>query len=285
MTTTRKFHAVAAFAVGLGAIAGAASAQDGAQDAKSVVLAPHRAVYDLSLGETRGKRSLEAVRGRILYDFSGSPCEGYTLSFRQVTQLDSGEGKSALSDLRTNNWEEGQGESFRFDSQNFINNNPSDSAEGTATRKGEDATITLKRPEPKTFDAKSVVFPSDQMRRIIAAGRAGKSLIELGVYDGSDDGQKIYMTLTVIGKAIPPGGEPPTDAAAGQKLLEGLTRWPVTVSYFDRSKATSDQTPLYAISFEVYENGVARALKLDYGDFDLSGTVTSLTMKTAKPCP
>ena len=51
---------------------------------------------------------IEAVRGRILYDFSGNACEGYALQFRQVSELDSGEGKAALSDLRSTTWEDGQ---------------------------------------------------------------------------------------------------------------------------------------------------------------------------------
>ena len=79
-----------------------------------VKLAPHVAIYDLTLTSSRGKRSLEGVRGRIVYDFSGSACEGYALNFRQVTELDNGEGKVALSDLRTATWEEGEGKSFRF---------------------------------------------------------------------------------------------------------------------------------------------------------------------------
>ena len=52
------------------------------------VLAPHRAVYDLTLTRTRGKRPIKSVRGRILYDFNGSPCEGYALQFRQVSEID-----------------------------------------------------------------------------------------------------------------------------------------------------------------------------------------------------
>src|SRR5215470_4513010 len=58
-----------------------------------IALAPHRAVYDLKLLKSHGKRSVEAVRGRILYDFAGSACEGYALQFRQVSEIDSGEGK------------------------------------------------------------------------------------------------------------------------------------------------------------------------------------------------
>ncbi|HET9902747.1 MAG TPA: cell envelope integrity EipB family protein [Xanthobacteraceae bacterium] len=251
----------------------------------SILLAPHRAIYDLSLAQSRRNRSLEAVRGRILYDFSGSACEGYTLQFRQVTQLDSGEGKYALSDLRTENWEAGDGASFRFSSRNFLNNDATEASEGTAERHEAAVTVTLKRPTEKTFEIKDVVFPSDQMRRIITAARAGTTLLQLGVYDGSDSGEKIYNTLTVIGQPVKSGERPPAGAVDGEKALAGLVRWPVTVSYFDRAKAGVDQTPLYSISFELYENGIARALKLDYGDFVLSGAMTSLEVKTAKPCP
>ena len=107
------------------------------------------------------------------------------------------------------------------------------------------------------------------------------------VYDGSDNGEKIYDTLTVIGQPIAPDEHKPTDAAAGQAALAGLTRWPVTISYFDRAVAekAGEQTPVYAITFELYENGISRALMLDYGDFVLSGEMTSLEMKDAKPCP
>src|SRR5690349_2224701 len=40
--------------------------------AAGVVLAPHRAVYELSLLRAGGKRPVASVRGRILYDFSGN---------------------------------------------------------------------------------------------------------------------------------------------------------------------------------------------------------------------
>ncbi len=59
-----------------------------APPADKVLLAPHRAVYDLKLSKSHGSRGVEAVRGRILYDFSGNACEGYELKFRQVSELE-----------------------------------------------------------------------------------------------------------------------------------------------------------------------------------------------------
>src|SRR5262249_49188358 len=62
----------------LGSASGAGPAK--VEDPSALIpLAPHRAIYDLKLGQLRGKRSLEAVRGRIVYDFNGNMCDGYDL--------------------------------------------------------------------------------------------------------------------------------------------------------------------------------------------------------------
>jgi hypothetical protein len=254
---------------------------------QAVALAPHRAVYDLKLLRSRGKRALEQVRGRILYDFSGSACDGYALQFRQVSELDSGEGKVALSDLRATTWEDGGAKSFRFNSQNFVDRNNIDTVDGRANRDDRQVEVRLDKPKPKTFAmGKDMVFPTEHMRLIIEAARAGKSLVELPVFDGSDGGEKIYNTLTVIGAEIAPDQKKPTDAAADKPQLAALKRWPVTVSYFDRAgkKGEGEQTPAYAITFELYENGISRDLKLDYGDFVVAGEMSQLEVKDAPAC-
>jgi hypothetical protein len=256
-----------------------------AAQAGTIVLAPHRAVYDLKLLRTPGKRQIESVRGRILYDFSGSPCEGYILQFRQVSELDSGEGKVALSDLRANTWEEGDAKSFRFNSTNYLNEKPVETADGNANRDTQGVTVKLAKPDAKTLNlSPNIVFPTQHMRRIIEAAQAGKTILEFPVYDGSENGQKVFDTLTVIGRPIPPDEKKPTDAAAGMPELANMTRWPVTISYFDRTTPGGEQTPVYAIGFEMFENGISRALNLDYGDFVVGGEMTELQLKEAKAC-
>ena len=277
---------VAMFAAATFAANGAAFAQGAAG---SVKLVPHVAVYDLSLTSSRGKRALEGVRGRIVYDFSGSACEGYALNFRQVTELDSGEGKVALSDLRTSTWEEGEGKSFRFKSQNYMDSKQVGDVDGRADRaKGSSVAVKLVKPGDKKFDAGKVVFPTEHMRLLIEAAQAGKTLLEVAVYDGSESGEKIYQSLSVIGRRIEPEKKPSDDAAADKDSLSGLARWPVTISYFDKARQAEDQpseqTPIYAISFEMYENGISRALRLDYGDFVIDGKMTSLDVKKTKAC-
>ncbi len=255
-----------------------------------VLLAPHRAVYDLKLSKSRGSRGIEAVRGRILYDFSGNACEGYALQFRQVSELNSGEGKAALSDLRSTTWEDGDAKKFRFDSQNMLNDKTTDTVNGRAERGTAAVSVNLTKPKQKSLTMPvGAVFPTEHMRRIVEAARADKSILEFPVYDGSETGEKLYQTLTVIGRPIPPGEKPVEDAGAKIPELAKLTRWPVNISYFEtkdeKAPHTGEQTPVYSIGFELYENGISRALVLDYSDFTIVGEMTSLEMKKVKACP
>jgi hypothetical protein len=267
--------------MGLGGLCAPGLAELGGSE---IALAPHRAIYDLKLSQLRGKRSLEGVRGRIVYDFSGSACEGYGLQFRQVTELDNGEGKTAVSDLRSTTWEDGAARAFHFNSQNFLNDELVESVDGEADRRPDGVGVRLRKPTDKHFDAGQVAFPTEQMRKILEAAHATKSLLDLAVYDASENGEKVYQSLSLIGHKIPPEESKPVDAAGGQNALARLDRWPVTISYFDKSQKNGEQTPVYAISFELYDNGIARALVLDYGDFAVSGEMTSLQVKDVKPC-
>jgi hypothetical protein len=147
--------------------------------------------------------------------------------------------------------------------------------------------VTLSKPKDKKLDLEaSIIFPTEHVRRILEAARNNKSILEFPVYDGSESGEKVYNTLTVIGREIGPNERVPDDAARDQKELAGMKRWPVTVSYFERSdKGNGEQVPVYAISFELYENGISRALMLDYNNFSISGELKTLEIKDTKACP
>src|ERR1700676_883766 len=273
-------------ALGMAFVSGAAGGRGEA--AASGPFLSRRALYELSLVKSRGSNSINSVRGRILYSFSGSACEGYTSEFRQVSELDSGEGKVTLSDLRSTSWEDGAGKSYRFKIDARMNDTDSSPVDGVAERAGDHITVKLKQPVAKTFTLDgNTVFPTEQIQRIIAAAREGKSLLELSVYDGSDNGEKVYNTLTVIGQPIPGDRTiAAPDPSTTNDQMKSLTRWPVTVSYYDREAKSRDgeQTPVYAMSFELFENGVSRALVLDYNDFVISGALGKFDVKDSKPC-
>ena len=202
--------------------------------------------------------------------------------------MDSGEGKVTLSDLRSTSWEDGEGKSYRFKIDSRMNDTESSPVDGIAERTGDHITVKLKQPQVKTFTLDgSTVFPTEQIQRIIAAAKEGKSVLELTVYDGSDNGEKVFNTLSVIGQPIPGDRTIASpDPSTQNDVMKSMTRWPVTVSYYDHDAKPTDgeQTPVYAMSFELFENGVSRALVLDYNDFVISGALGKFDVKDSKPC-
>lgn len=286
----RRASGISTFSFSLAVLSASAALSFGAAPASAasaISFLSHQAVYDLSLQKSRGNATVNNARGRILYNFAGSVCEGYTTDFRQVSQIDTGESKSTLSDLRSTSWEDGDGKSYRFKIETRMNDAAPTSVDGMAERSGKTVTVKLKQPKAKTFTIDDAVFPTEQVKLIIEAAREGKSLLELVVYDGSDDGEKVYNTLTVIGQPIPGSRAPAApDAASTNEKFKSLTRWPVTVSYYDRAakSGSGEQTPVYAMSFELYEDGVSRALVLDYNDFVIAGAMGKIDIKDTKPC-
>ena len=249
---------------------------------------PHQALYELSLMKSRGSNSINSARGRILYSFTGNACEGYTSEFRQVSEMNSGEGKVTLSDLRSTSWEDAAGKTYRFKIDSRMNDTESSPVDGIAERTGDQITVKLKQPQTKTFTLDgSTVFPTEQIQRIIAAAKEGKSVLELSVYDGSDNGEKVFNTLSVIGQAIPGDRTIASpDPSTENDVMKSMTRWPVTVSYYEHDGKPTDgeQMPVYSMSFELFENGVSRALVLDYNDFVISGALGKFDVKDSRPC-
>jgi len=247
----------------------------------------HQALYDLSLLKSRGSNSVNNARGRIVYSFTGSACEGYTSEFRQVSEMSSGEDKVTLSDLRSTSWEDAAGKTYRFKIDSRMNDVETGPVDGIAERVGDHITVKLKQPQTKTFNLDgATVFPTEQIQRIIVAAKQGKSFLEQAVYDGSDNGEKVFNTLAVIGQPIRGDRSIPSpDPSTENDVMKSATRWPVTVSYYDRdTKSDGEQAPIYAMSFELFENGVSRALVLDYNDFVISGALGKFNVKDSKPC-
>lgn len=269
--------AILLLASGLLASGSAAHAQDKPGD--RVVLVPHRAVYDLVLDDSKAAKTIEAARGRIAFDFTGDACEGYALSFRQVTQLTSESGPRTI-DARTTSFEAGDGLSYRFKTESSAGGSPAEIVDGTASKEGAGYEVKLKAPKAEIHrDAKDALFPNAQMKALIQAARAGQHTFNVRLYDGANSGKEVYDTLSVIGKRIEAA---PSEAPLKRPEFEKLARWPVTVSYF---KVGSDQdTPSYTISFELYENGVTGAVKMDYGSFALRGTLTRLDLLPQQAC-
>ena len=272
----------ALFAFVLGSsVLGSAGPASAADTMASVPLVPHHAVYKLSLLRSSGTKAPEAVEGLLSYDFTGSDCDGYAMSVRQMTALQPQEGEARVSEMQTASFEGADSHDYRFtiatkgqaDSRNGVNGTAHKSRDGLVA-------VALNQPKSETLDLEpGVLFPTEHLKRVLNTARTGGKLLTAAVFDGSDTGKKVFETLSVIGKA---SEEPATEKAAQVDVLRNTRHWPVAISYFDGSKRNAP--PEYVMSFDLYENGIARGLKLDYADFVLAGDLTELKIMPDEAC-
>lgn len=256
-------------------------------DPAVAAFAPHRAVYDLSLGDTSDDGSVNDVSGRMVFEFTGSACDGFTVNFRMVTRVEDDDGTTRTTDLRTSSFEGGEANEYQFLTQNFVDQQKSDETKGVAKREHGEVLVDLVQPAKKREElAKGVVFPTQHLARLIEAAEKGETVVQADLYDGSDDGEQVYATTAFIGKEVtgpdPEDGDDPKAVAN----LKGIRHWPIRLSYFDPIEGhAGEQTPSYQMSFLLYANGVTRRLKLDYGDFVVDSKLTQLDLlPTASDC-
>ena len=89
----------------------------------------------------------------------------------------------------------------------------------------------------------------------------------------------------MIGQAIAPEAGKPSDAAGADALACETDALAGADQLFRQgARPAGEQMPVYAISFELYENGISRGLSLDYNDFVIAGEMTALEMKKSSPC-
>lgn len=255
--------------------------------AQGMALAPHRAVYDMTLVEARGGSGISQVAGRMVYEFTGSACEGYTQSMRFVTSMVNQSGATVTTDLRSWSWEDAAGKRFRFNSSQFRDDKQTEATTGDATRAttGGDVKVELTKPARKGLSlASGVHFPIQHSMALLEAARAGKAIFRADLFDGSEKGEKVYDTVSFIGRKQPAGGNRKLPAVKDGERLDQIPAWPVSIGYFERGSGQKDAVPVYELSFLFFENGVSRKLFIDYGEFAIQGEIKEIAFIEPAKC-
>lgn len=249
-----------------------------------VTFVPYRAAYDLVADTAKERLVGPPVKGRLVMEFTGSRCEGYTSKVRFVTEQRDAEGARLVTDIRSTTFETTDGH-FEFDNEVHANESMVEESSGSVTRGPGGVTLRLIKPAGKTVTLeRGVVFPTEQLVRIIEAADEGENFVPLMLYNGTEASDTVFETATVIGRSSTAADDFGRDLPIGKAGFAGLRHWPLTMSYFE-NESREDSAPAYVMSFVLYENGVGRDLKIDYGDFALLGTLVHLEMLPVPPCP
>ncbi len=287
---SRRFFALVVFAllfIAGGVLFGALTPAAAAGASTGTRLAPHRAVYEITLARAEHSSGIATLKGRMVYELSGSACKGFVQRLRMVLEMTDRDGKVTLSDIRSTNREPGDGSRYEFRIETYDNGRLNEETAGTARRgrDGKGVVVELMTPRMGPIELPGdVLFPIQHARAIIVAAKAGKRSLRANVYDGSEKGRKYFDTFTFIGRPYPATSAPTLPRARGAEALSGLASWPVAISYYEPAQEPDEGLPSYEMSFRYYANGVTRQLLTDYGNFAIRGALKQIELLPAPPC-
>lgn len=269
--------------MGLAIPAALGATQAGGQSAPSLrdIIVPHRAVYDIGLVRAEQGSGVSSATGRMVFEVTGSACEGYSMRQRMVVDIGDEEGNLGKLDFQISTFESGSGDLYSFDSRTTMNQELVEAVEGEAQRLGSNIEVTLKQPAEKTVlvDGQAL-FPSQHLQAIIDAARAERNFLSVDIYEGAGTGETSDAAAAAIGKA--------TRTQESGLLGEDMRQWPVSIGYFEPDGASKqhagEDLPTYQMSFTLYENGVTSDLVMDYGDYALSGSLTEIEPLKVSDC-
>ncbi|WP_208436103.1 cell envelope integrity EipB family protein [Bartonella phoceensis] len=237
-----------------------------------IFIIPHRAIYDFQLGRVSHKMTISEMSGRMVYELTGSACQGYTTRFRFISRIHIEDMPVRLADQQTTSYETDDGHTFHFSVIDQDGQEVTHRAEGIAERVQDGIIVKLKKPKEKEYKLALAEFPIMQLKNIIRHAKAGNHFYNVNVFDGTDKADKVIKESIVIGEKKVQLSDFETKKIGE---LDEEAYWPVTISYFDDSEK-KDGLPIYHTSFLLYENGIMRDLHIDYGTFAIRAKLNSL---------
>lgn len=234
---------------------------------QAMELAAHRAFYRLTLASTQNS-GVTSASGAMEYEVIDG-CQGWATQQRlDMTVLDREGGDThTVSDYST--WESKDGQHFRFRITQSTNGDRQVRAGSAELPPGRPGYAVYTLPTPKRIALPpGTVFPMAQTEAVLAAAQKGQMFVSLPVFDGTAT-TTVENTFAVIAER----GQQMETAFAPLKHLPSLY---VHMGYFDTD--TTQMLPDTLLSMRYWDNGVADALTMDFGNFIMSGKLAQFEL-------
>ncbi len=244
-------------------------------------LAPHEAVYDLSLSRAQAG-GVVGANGLMNYKLENT-CAGWTMESRTVLNLFYAEGGRMETEWEFVAYEGKNGEDYSFYIRNSRNGQVDEILEGDAQMDGKGGKAHYKRPEDNTVALpEATLFPSAHTLAIIRAAQEGQRFVAKTVFDGASKGGAGLVTA-FIGKEL--GADTVPDSA--DPLLK-TPSWPMTIAFFSPKKGNDGEegtgVPSYEVKVRYHDNGVAQEMEQNFGFFSLDSKLKTLKALPEPDC-
>lgn len=245
--------------------------------AQAIDITPHRAIYTMVLDHAQPASGVVGADGKMTFEWADA-CSGWTVEQRYKLRVQYSESDDSLMSVNFVTWESKDGSSYRFNVRKNHDDDPDEELKGTGAVPGSSAKIgeaKFIKPDGTTFPLQAgTLFPTGHTIALIDAATAGEHFLAKPVFDGGTV-EAPYQVTAAIGNAHAP------DPAEKNPLLK-YRYWPVRLAFFP-SDSDAIQ-PDYELGMTLQENGVARDMLLDYGQFVIKAKLEKIEALSKPTC-
>lgn len=241
-------------------------------------IAPHRALYRMTLGSVRNDLGVVDARGAMVYQW-GETCDGWTIEQRYRLKLHYAQSGDADVVSRFVTWESKDGLRYQFNEKETRNGDVDQEIHGEAQldASGKGGVARFSQPRAAGLRlAPGVLFPSAHTILLIDKARTGATFVSRQVFDGSAEENAVQVSA-FIGNTAP--AEPASTKLSPLVMRPG---WNIRLAFFpDDAKA---EEPDYELGMVLLDNGVSRDMIIDYGDYTISAKLDDVEALKAPAC-
>jgi hypothetical protein len=235
--------------------------------------APHTAHYAMKLLSARSASNIESVTGDMLVRWEGY-CAGWTMSNRTVFNVGYSSGDTVRVTMDATTWESRAGDRYTFLVRTRFNEKESERVEGTARLDGKARAADFVSPSKKRIVLPpGTVFPTRHTEQVLSVAGDAPQIVRATVFDGFTDGGAQFVNA-IVGRKVPAK----SDDRPAFPELGTQPSWNVNLAFFPVDK--QDAEPESEISVNIFANGIAGRMDMDFGDFKVRGDLKKL--KTAQ---
>ena len=246
--------------------------------AEAAEIAPHRALYTMSLGNARNDSGVVDARGTMDYEW-GETCEGWTIEQRYRLKMRYAETSDVdiVSSFVT--WESKDGLRYRFNQKQTRNGEVDQEIRGEARLEGpgKGGVAEFTKPQPQSLQLEpGVMFPSAHTIKLIDSARDGENFVSRLIFDGATDENAVQVSAVIGGKLT---ADP---AAATRSPLLERPGWRIRLAFFPVD--ANAEKPDYELGMRLLDNGVSQDMVIDYGEYSIRAKLDDIEPLTKPNC-
>jgi hypothetical protein len=256
----------------------AAAALAIAASASGAEIAPHRALYTMTLGSARNDSGVVDARGTMDYEW-GETCDGWTIEQRYRLKMHYAEAADVNIASSFVTWESKDGLRYRFNQKQTRNGQVDQEIRGEAKLDdvGKGGVVEFSKPEAQTLRLEpGVMFPSAHTIMLIDGAREGETFISRLVFDGATDENAVQVSAAIGVKVTADA------AAAARSPLLQRPGWRVRLAFFPVD--ANAEKPDYELGMRLLDNGVSQDMVIDYGEYSIRAKLDDIEPLTKPNC-